>query len=64
LPSPRSGIVVYSDFSANVREKLGLEKGQSNVVLYGAHGEVLFAVASTASPAQRTALIEKMKSLL
>jgi len=62
--SNKLGIVVYSDFSANVRTALGLEKGKSNIVLYGANGEVLFAKAETLSPEERSALVDKMKSLL
>jgi hypothetical protein len=58
------GIIVYSDFIADVRMKLELEKGQSNVVLYGADGRVLLAHAGPMPRDVRDELIARMKELL
>ena len=62
--SNKLGIVVYSDFSADVRTRLQLEKGLSNVVLYDAQGNVLFAHAGTVPPEERKHLIELIKEQL
>jgi hypothetical protein len=62
--SNKLGIVLYPDFSGDVRTTLSLEKGTSNVVLYGATGEVLLAYSGKLADADRSKVIEKIKSFL
>ena len=61
--SQKLGIVVYGDFSGDVRTKLSLDKGESNVVLYAKSGEVLFASSGSLSATQRDALIDLIRGL-
>jgi predicted transcriptional regulator len=51
--SQKQGTVIYCDWDGHVRGTLGLERGQSNVVLYGRSGVVLYSHAGPMSVEER-----------
>jgi len=58
------GVVVYADFTGQVGTKLALTPGQSNVVLYGSDGKVLFSYAGAVPEVQRRALVDLIRALV
>ena len=53
--------VIYCDWDGHIRTALGLERGQSNVVLYGRDGSVLYAHAGAMTLEDRTAFIALLR---
>ncbi len=59
--SAKVNTVIYCDWNGDVRRALGLRRGVSNVVLYGAEGTVLFAHEGALSTDQRRRVIELLR---
>ncbi len=59
--SKKQKTVIYCDWDGHVRRGLKLQKGTSNVVLFGRDGRVSFSHAGALSPAQRNELIELLR---
>ena len=55
--SHKQGTIIYCDWKGAVRRSLDLQKGVSNVVLYGKSDEVLFSHAGPMDKARRAELI-------
>ena len=60
--SAKQGTVIYCDWDGHVRSALGLERGTSNVVLYGRDGAVLYAHAGAMSVDDRRAFLALLKA--
>jgi hypothetical protein len=60
--SERQHTVIYCDWDGHVRRALELERGQSNVVLYGRDGSVLFAHAGALGADERRAFVALLRS--
>jgi len=59
--SRKQNIVIYCDWDGRVREKLRLNKNESNIVLYGKDGKVAFSRAGKLSAADRAELIKLLR---
>ncbi len=62
--SHKQGTTIYCDWDGHVRRALGLDRGTSNVVLFGRDGRVLFAQSGTVAPEQRRALIGMLHAIV
>ncbi len=62
--SHKQHTVIYCDWDGGVRGALGLEKGTSNVVLYGRDGRVVFASRGPLSDPRREELLALLRSQL
>jgi hypothetical protein len=60
--SSRQNTVIYCDWDGHIRAALGLERGQSNVVLYGSDGGVLFAHAGPLTADGRRAFVALLRA--
>jgi hypothetical protein len=60
--STRQNTDIYCDWDGHVRSALGLERGQSNVVLYGGDGSVLYAHAGPMSVEARGTFIGLLRA--
>jgi hypothetical protein len=60
--STKNETVIYCDWDGHVRNALALERGQSNVVLYGRDGAVLYAHAGPMSADERRAFVALMRA--
>lgn len=60
--SHKQGTIIYCDWDGSIRTTLGLERGRSNVVLYGRDGRVLFSEAGALSEERRRALIGLLRT--
>jgi hypothetical protein len=60
--SEKQSTVIYCDWDGHVRHALGLERGQSNVVLYGSDGAVLYAHAGPMSAEERRGFVELLRA--
>ena len=59
--SEKQHTTIYCDWDGHVRTSLGLEKGMSNVVLFGKDGKVLFAASGTVSDQRREELVRLLR---
>jgi predicted transcriptional regulator len=60
--SVKAGTNIYCDWDGAFRSKLGLRRGVSTVVLYGADGKVLFSHEGSVPPERRAQLIALLKA--
>lgn len=60
--SLKQGTTIYCDWSGRVRTAVGLQKGTSNIVLFGKDGAVRFFHAGALSEGQRAQLLELLRS--
>jgi predicted transcriptional regulator len=60
--SQKQGTVIYCDWDGRVRTALGLERGMSNIVLYGRDGTVLYARAGAMSGDERRTFLALLKA--
>ncbi len=60
--SNKQHTVIYCDWDGHVRYALGLEQGQSNVLLYGKDGAVLYAHAGPMTREERAVFLGLLRS--
>ena len=60
--SQKAGTNIYCDWDGAFRARLGLRRGVSTVVLYGADGKVLFAHEGAVPPDRRAQLLALLKA--
>lgn len=60
--SSKMNTVIYCDWDGGARGKLALDRGTSNVVLYGKDGKVLFAHGGAMPEAKRKELIGLLRA--
>lgn len=60
--SSKQGTVIYCDWDGHIRAALGLERNESNVVLYGRDGSVLYAHAGPMTSDERRTLIAVLRA--
>ncbi len=59
--SNKQGTIIYCDWDGRVRNTLSLQKGTSNIVLFGKNGKVLFADSGALSSKRREELITLLR---
>lgn len=62
--SAKAGLTVYCDWNGSFRERLGLEKETSNVVVLGKDGVVKFARTGALSADERASVVRLVKAEL
>ncbi|MFO0663947.1 MAG: YtfJ family protein [Polyangiaceae bacterium] len=62
--SRKQNLPIFCDWQGRMREKLGLVRGQSNIVLYDKNGELLFSHAGELSSEQRKAVLGQLRAQL
>lgn len=60
--SKKLGNTIYVDWNGGVRKAAGFKKGMSTILLMGRDGKILFSHEGTMTPAQRTALLDLLKT--
>jgi hypothetical protein len=59
--SRKQGAVIYCDWDGRVRERLGLVRGTSNVVLFGKDGRTLFVESGELSASRQDELLAALR---
>jgi hypothetical protein len=60
--SKKQNTVIYCDWNGSFRESLRLDRGTSNIVLFGKNGKVLFSYAGALPADQRKLLIAQLRA--